>query len=77
MEIDRVEGRQASLKLLVIQCEQARQEYDRQLKLLKQQLSHVTATRDLDRELGSPITPEAVERLIDAMPKQLLEEGKQ
>ena len=77
MEIDRIEGRQASLELLVIQCEQAREENARRLELLREQLSHAEATREIERELGSPITPDAVERLIDSMPvPKQLEEGQ-
>ena len=67
MEIDRIEERQASLKLLVIQCEQKRQEYDGSLKLLRQQLSHAVASRDIDRELTSPMSGDAVEHLIDQL----------
>ena len=66
-EIDRIEERQANLKELVIQCEAKKQEYDGQLKLLRQQLSHAVASRDLDRQLTTPITPTAVEHLIDSM----------
>ncbi len=75
MEIDRLEERQASLKLLVIQCEQARQEHDRQLKLLRQALTHASSARELNRELASPITAQTVDRLLDQMPAPKQIEG--